>query len=1095
MVESVICGCSRKNDSLWSYCSDDYFCPQCGDKITRLISKHRLDPGSDEDEIWVYPKKGRDQEVLVYAFPIMVKHSDQRRVVQSRRPAIDFDQTTLNANPYFLAKMEPADPNPAEADRSNSPYRIRLIPRDNTVLPVEGVSLIVSRLVGDFSENEQLKLRIGNAPTLRVELSSQELEQDQAPGGGVRLTHDGELRVILKVLADNAPVRIKETLKNTSIHCKPELGESPPIAGPVSLQLDQELNEGEEVTPGKPWTTTATLFASALTIIGQRITIDLTCDILAATIDSLFIKLVRVEKGGVAFDPSGLFEIPLMYLGEARSNASGDKKENPEDHRLATYQPVIRRMSIQNLGRERMVLDKPTVLNNHPSIEWLMVRWATDVPENFAVPLHGQLTLEPLEWGGIYLHVDLRKISAEQLPSNRSLTAVIQTSVRETDETFTIPLVVREVRDRIPCPTPLCIDFGNTSSFASVKYHPEFPFPRTADIVDVHDVRFPEVFPTSIFFKTIEEDPFQAECEIGDLALAEAEKFSGGPGEGALVSDLKRWIGESAHAKTVSDPNSRADSSQFRRYQVEDLIVLFLVRLIERAEQILRKYTIQEISVSHPSRFDAGRRATFFKLIDRVCKRLTENHPSVPLKRTQADVDEANAVAVGAVFEEVAIRELRKERLSQGRKDFILASFDLGGGSLDTALMRFEVTNPSSFRPQYRSQYLGIGGHSGFGGDNVTLAFWECLRDRIHQALEKNNLPAAALMSCVSNPLQKDIETQSFIRRNYQILWDVAEKVKLYQCRFGSIDPSQQNAEALAEREPLTSFIQTKLVNDLQLITRTTGRIQMDPVVAACLKTFVEQAGFLIPLEEVYDHQFHFSLSMKLLETASISIRQRIQEGLKELKDLANSHQGEIDIIVLAGAGCRLPLVVERIAAEFPTAKIVNNPTRTKYRVGHGLVRFLDAMPGGHQFACSSHYSAFAYEAGPLGMDDKVIAIPNCAPLDASEKWYTLQIPEQWTEGVETNATLDDVISRDGTKRVYIFRVEEDQSRRPQGWFDLSLPPTTASNEALEPLSDLQLKSPDATVEVRLIGSEVKMELRLSFPDGARYCWRLMLGD
>lgn len=1100
MSEQVDCRCSERSDPLWSYCSDDYFCPQCGEKVTRLISKYRLIPESSSDEVWVYAQKGKDQDIPVYTFPLAVSFCDQTRTSRRRKPTINFQLSKLEANHFFAPTLVPAEANNPDVERMpNRLYRVQLAPLGEITIPKEGVRLRVARLVGDFSDNESLCLRVGNKPAIRVELVGSGLEQGKENGTVVRVARAAELEVKLLVHAENAPICISRPLNNDNIHCSPETGDFPAISGQISLRIADELVVGTVIEPGTPWSTAAKLYAAALTIPGQRATVSLHFDVLAASVDQLALTLERVEMGGVEFDPNP-FVIDTMYLGESRSNALNDKRENPEVPAIQGHHPVIRPLSIRNLGRQRIVLTRPTVSQSQP-FEWLSVNWATDVEAGAVSPLHEQLELEPYDVGQIYIRVDLRNVPAEKLPQNRSLSATIEIQQLSTEEIFRINVTLQNVRDRTACPAPLCIDFGNTSSFASLKWHKEFPPSLKPEIADVHELRFPEAFHTVIFFKKIADDPLESECEIGDLAITEAEKFAAST-SGALVSDLKRYIGAPSRTKTITDLRGHSSPDHTKRVLVSDLIVLFLIQLIERAERILRKYTIAQICVSHPSKFDVAKRHEFYSLIDRVCERVTSRRPpkSLRLTRLEADVDEANAVAVGTVFEREFRADFLTSRLQSQRSDFVVACLDLGGGSLDTALMRFVVVNRSLFRPRFQSEYLGIGGNSAFGGDNVTLAFMECLLDRIRDCLDHCGLSSSDYLLCIPDPSNKDTHSQAFARRNYQILWEVAEKVKLYQCRFGGLTGGAIDSQT--ELEPLCSFVQTRLVNDLVLMPRVTGRVQIDPAVATALKTFVENRSFLIPLPEVYDHKFRSSLAVQSREASRQCVRDHIQASLSDLKRLAATHNVEVDIIVLAGAGCRLPLVTELISNQF-SARVINDPRRTKFRVAHGLVRFLDAATGGHDFACSSHYSTFAYELGSLDMDYKAPAIPNCASLRQPEKWYPVLVAHEWTNGVDINAKIDEIVSHNDLRRVYVFRVEEDLSRQTHGWFDLGSPPlqTTA------PLANEDLLSFDATVEVRLFESEkrevdsdkkikvIDMELRINLPEGKQYSWKFTPGQ
>lgn len=1085
--EQVICRCAP-DDALWSYCSDDHYCPCCGEPVTRLISKNRFPPESPSGDIWVYAQKVREQ--TVYVFPLAVKYSDASRRVQRRKPEIDFNRSEIEKNNYFESRLTAADTASPESDKlPNRPYRAKLIPTSAQDLPPEGVTLNVPRLAGDFSDKEQLVLRVGNKPSIRVEIVGNGLEL--SPDSSlIRLTHEGNLSVQVRIHAEQAPVLVSKALTNDTIHCAIETTDVSVITGSVRLALDNSLPVGTEIIPGKPWQTSATLYAEALAVIGQKATISLNFDVLVASIDQnqLAVTIERVEKGGVDFDPPSPFLIDAMYLGEFRSNAHRDKRENPEDPGKPGFTPVIRRLSVRNVGRERIVLTTVGVHSLVP-LDWLSASWATDTSEGAVAPHQGHLELEPHDRGEITLKVDLRNITREQLPADGLLAAMVQVKQATTNEVYELRVELPQVRERTACPAPLCIDFGNTSSFASVKWSKDFPahWPVPAGIADVHELRIPESFHTMLYFRKTALDPFDADCEIGDLAVAAAER-AGPAGLECLVSDLKRWVGSPGHFKTVMDSGAQRDpAAQSQRFLVTDLIVLFLMKIVERAEQILRRYRIEQICVSHPSKFDAGRRQAFHGLVDEVCRRITARRPQHPLKRVITDVDEANAVAVGAIFEPAILRDFVQE-LRRTRTSFVIGCVDFGGGSLDTAVMRFEIINPTAINPRFRSEYLGIGGNSCFGGDNVTRAFMECLLDRIAQSLQARKLPPESYLKCVPPPSQKDACEQQFMRRNYQLLWEISERVKLYQCRH----PETAETDS-AELEALCSFVQTRLVNDLILMPRVAGRIQVDPAVAEAMKSLVEERRFLIPMDEVYQHKIRDPLILQHGATADRSVTERIEDALGELNQLAARHNSEVDVVVLAGAGCRLPLVEQLVKQTyFPNARIVQDPKRTKFRVAHGLVRFLDAHSGGHRFACSSNYSAFAYEAGRPDGHFIVAAIPNCAPL-RTHSWHRLRADSPFQPGTLIDVSIDDIATHDDSPRVYLHQIDENLQRTTYGWFDLSASPADSSPRRTQPLTMDEMLSASQGVDVRVVDSESRMELRLNLGPDAWCIWKLEL--
>ena len=71
------------------------------------------------------------------------------------------------------------------------------------------------------------------------------------------------------------------------------------------------------------------------------------------------------------------------------------------------------------------------------------------------------------------------------------------------------------------------------------------------------------------------------------------------------MTDLKRWIGDTGanRQRMVSDRKGN-----FVKFEIERLVQLFLLRLIEKAEAVLREYRIRSIGLSYPAKFGPQRR-------------------------------------------------------------------------------------------------------------------------------------------------------------------------------------------------------------------------------------------------------------------------------------------------------------------------------------------------------------------------------------------------------------------------------------------------------------------------------------------------------
>ena len=1084
----VTCRCpGGSGQSGWSYSKDDLFCPGCGAQVARLVSDNQYPPDSGSGTLWVYPVPGGGD--VCFDVPLYLEYADSQRCIWRRPPRMDLEHTHPADARYFRSCGIVPDPSPEDPSASSRPLILHLNPQEleGGRLPKEGVEYRLLGLTGDFCERE-LVFRVGNTPSVRIELVGDSIEPEPQSGGFV-VTVSEKLDVKLLIHAIDAPIIVRSQVNRHLLRCRLNNDGGAADTTHVQFDLKESLEAGTIIYPGKPpWSGDAQFDTSSL-IEGQQVTLIVPIYAHVARIDrkDWKVEITRIDKGGLEVRPNPLV-IPVMFFGECRSNAMNNRAENPEGPDATGDPPVIRRVFVRNCGKTNVILDDITSL---PRANWLTAAWSTDVAEGSKRPRsETQIELAPDERGEIYVRIDLRTITSEDLNADGSLSATLQFKESQNPVPHEVKLVVSKVRPKELCPFALCVDFGNTSSFAAIRNpNPggvETPWLRD-EVIAVHDLSTPERFPTALFFDHVAEDPLAASYEIGTLATAEAEKH------GSLVTDLKRWIGSADHCKTVMSPHG-----DHQAYNVPILIVMFLRRVIQRAEAILRKYTIQQICVSHPSKYTLKRREAFFAVIDQLCETVTRER-GIELKRhvfsdvgdtvsACRGIDEANSVAVGAVFDK-DVQDWLRGIVSLERPYFTVASFDLGGGSLDTALIRFEVRKGQMDAPRYETEYLGIGGHDGFGGDQVTFVVFELLRQRIREALQKAGLPADSCMSCIPSPLRKD-SADAELRQNYDVLWRVSEKVKIHQCTHPG------GAAENSDLQGLKHFVRTQLVHDLILDSKPGGRLKPDPKCQEVLKTLADSGEYLIPLDKIYDHPMETDL---LGSTEKWTVRERILQCIEEILEFTKSKNVAIDLVVRCGAGSRLPLVEELLMKHLATSKIVpeKSVADSKFLVAHGLVRFLDAATARHSFAMSSDYTSSAFVIGTLDTvrTGRIRLIPNCAPVNAPDSWYFPTSVSVDSEGntVERRLTLGDLNLY--AKEVTVFRLDPGRIPVLHGWFDLTRGPDVTNGGSGTPLSDKLIDTLDPQAAVHLVGSERDIELKVETDSGCLGIWNIILID
>ena len=1114
----VECKCTRSSETVgWSYSTDDLFCPGCGVPLARLVSSNQFRPNSGDGPLWVYPTPGNEPRFDV---SLLLEYADAERCVQRRMPQIARDQKgkpliTLHGvhsvnEKYFHSRVTVPEPPAGAPNDPSQPLLIRLEPKKSKGefrVPDNGFECKLQNLSGDFRERE-LVVRVCNTPSVRIELTGDGMEPAANAGDstgqteGFSVTASDRLDVQLRIHAVDAPIVVRHEVNRDTVTCR-LVDESPTSEyTQVEFDLKDRLEAGTIIWPRNPWCGNAKLDTSGL-VEGQRISLTVQIYAHGARISrkDWKVDINRVDKGGLEISPKTL-TVPLMFFGETRSNAMNDRSRNPEGPDATGDPPVIRRLYVRNLGKSIANLGEIT---RPADAHWLEVKWSRDVAEGSKHPRsESQIELNPGERGEIYVDVDLRTIGEDRLSEDGSLSATVQFRDSEAQKSYEARVLINKVRPRERCPLPLCIDFGNTSSFAAIRnpINIEATPWLKGEIVAVHDLSDSESYPTALFVKSVEEDPLASKYEIGTQAVTEMADLSS-HGYAAIVTDLKRWIGSSDHSKMVIDPHGN-----HRSYDVGILIVMYLRRIIERAEAILRGYTIEELCVSHPSKFPLKRREAFFQIIDRLCHVVTRERgqDGIELKRVFHDeggsqshaspqlphargIDEANAVAVGAVFED-EIRDRLRSMVSPERPNFTVASFDMGGGSVDIALIRFHVRKGRMDPPQYRTEYLGIGGNDAFGGDQVTFVVFELLKQRIRQALETAGLAADNCLSCIPPPLTKDSSAPER-RRNYDVLWRVAEKIKIFQCTHPDVSLGSEEVQALQHS------IRPQLLHDLVLDPSPGGSLVQDEQCVEALKVLVQSGEFVIPLDQIYDHSVAEDLSDG---HDAWTVRGRIHECIEELVAFGESNGTTIDLVIRCGAGSRLPLVEQMLREQLRDAAILPDfgQEKTKYRVAHGLVRFLDARKTKHDFARSSDYTSSAFAIGtPDSLKDgRIQLIPNCAPVnDPQRKPYVPRSVSVGQNGtvVEQPLTLADLGLY--ANEILVCRIDRNRLPTIHGWFDLTRPPDDPAGGPGKPLNDELIEELDPRAAVRLTGSERDFELTVETDSGCLGIWKMISAD
>ncbi len=677
----------------------------------------------------------------------------------------------------------------------------------------------------------------------------------------------------------------------------------------------------------------------------------------------------RQSQGVLKFS-EGLdkWELPRIYLGEKASTSKAVDVE---------FSP----MDFQNTGQSPLTLTGPTWANANPAIQsaspWISVSWEKLTPPDTwrAVPAGTPLKLDVEEWGRLHLDLDtsLIGIGTGAPPTGGILAdATIEIGIQEQRQGKPLPVRIPSIRPRPDLDTILAVDFGTSNTL--VAYANETAARRHGspifDLVTVPLAKDDhENNPTALFFKNVNN---RQHVIIGNDALGQGQKVPA-----ALRSGLKRALvvdGALSDTAEVEDGAGNRNTTLTNR----DLILIYLERLLMDCEAKLRQ-NILRVCFSHPANYGPRPRLAFQEIIDdleRNWKKRREGRTD-DIKFSRLEIDEASAVAFQFVLDDHAFdNEIVPIVEKRNPQRFVVASIDVGGGSVDLSLVVFERIGNG--RLVYSSELCGIGGDETLGGDNFTTAVFELLRNRLIAIVEKSayELPLVSL-----NDDRRGRNPVAW--NNTTLLWDLSETVKKETFR---LVPNRNALENAA-----TDFQARVRVKAKSGDRSFRNWADMSELKAGFATEFLATAQWLAP-EEIYAHE----IGIDRVEQRGYKLGERLTDCLKKIDKYLNrarARLGEpglsLDFIVMAGSGSRIPLIKSLMKGWYPNATFHDEALlRPKEKVAVGLARYYRfslLAPGRvRRLALASNYTHA--DIGWHGPAEVVVFIESCSKLGSDEE-------------------------------------------------------------------------------------------------------------
>jgi hypothetical protein len=454
----------------------------------------------------------------------------------------------------------------------------------------------------------------------------------------------------------------------------------------------------------------------------------------------------------------------------------------------------------------------------------------------------------------------------------------------------------------------------------------------------------PEKFPSDVYFEDVVSDPKNPVIRIGPDAEA-AALFR----PECHVRSVKRKFQFRKQLPVIDEQGHR------QVYSLREVVQFLLQRLVAEAERV-QGVEISTLSLTFPTKWPPRVRGELREVALALQEQLRrERPPRGPAPRADAEVrveppeiDEANAVAIHLL---TCGWTEGKEEL---RDKFYLIAYDFGGGTVDTCVL--EVTREEG--AEVRTRYIGIGGREDFGGDEVTRAVMMLLHQRLTQALKKLTLAIEEGGRSVPSQLQEipmvpdgmsleDTGRDAALRhhwgrKNWETLWRIAEHTKV-----GLSGGKDRGADLVGRLSAEGDSIWCRLT------PREGPRVETTVTLEAVLNTpgvsLDEVAGDInFTLEDAWTHP------LDDLDGSNggqrFTVEQRLEDTIAELKwQCARAGIGP-QVIVLAGGGCRLPLIQQRMREAFPLKSpdyLIFAPEFSKQRVAFGLASYLDIKQAG----------------------------------------------------------------------------------------------------------------------------------------------------
>ena len=455
-----------------------------------------------------------------------------------------------------------------------------------------------------------------------------------------------------------------------------------------------------------------------------------------------------------------------------------------------------------------------------------------------------------------------------------------------------------------------------------------------------------------------------------DLIVGSADSlktdFQGKPE--CIISSLKRKFYNNNPEIEVYD----ADLTK-QKITTMDLAVEYLHALIIAVEE---KYSFEfkKIGFSYPTKTNKKHYTKFIEMLKKLEQSLQKVKPGVTVRtlpnylrneEVKNEIcttlpnfkEDKNSNQMSHTPDEacsVAIEYCISNEIKISDGPQILVVYDFGGGTIDSAVIK--VFHDGE---KFCSSLIGISGTTEFGGDDISNAIVQLIREKIFKFEPKVYIPI------FDEGTKKD--SSDIGKKNRALLFEIMEKHK-------------KDFKILGEKEAPISFL-----GCLTQIKCENGKSAYENLFKDSVDlTSAQKSNLQFYPSEVYD----WEIGPGNGENSGLKIRQIIQRSVDELQNICDIEQIRPSKVILAGQGCNLPLVKDIFNKRFP-GLIDFDKDKAKTRLSDGLSQFLKSYDTNNDGIFSNFYPMPFVNHFTLGFKCKASSFEKLvsvgSPLHASD--------------------------------------------------------------------------------------------------------------